>query len=125
MGIHQRKRHRTNNRKREDVFCHPGLRSTCSLFATLLAEVQRIKSEGDYRAGKALVEQYAIKIDQPLHKEVLKRYAALELKPYGGFINPNMVPVYDKNGKLTDVLLEYADDFLQQQLSYGKAYAFL
>lgn len=54
-----------------------------SLFATLLAEVQRIKSEGDYRAGKALVEQYAIKIDQPLHKEVLKRYAALELKPYG------------------------------------------
>ncbi len=96
-----------------------------SLFATLLAEVQRIKSEGDYNAGKALVEQYAIKIDQPLHAEVLKRYAALELKPYGGFINPNMVPIYDKKGRLKDVSLEYAADFLQQQLSYGKAYEFL
>lgn len=96
-----------------------------SLFATLLAEVQRIKSEGDYGAGKALVEQYAIKIDQPLHAEVLKRYAALELKPYGGFINPNLVPVYDKKGRLKDFNLEYAADFLQQQLSYGKAYGFL
>ena len=95
------------------------------LFASLLGEIQRIKSEGDYQAGKALVEQYAIKVDQQLHKEVLERYAALNLKPYGGFLNPNIIPVYDKKGNLRDLKLEYAQDFLQQHLSYGKAYGFL
>ena len=95
------------------------------LFATLLAEIQRIKSEGDYKAGKALVEEYAIKVNRELHREVLERYAALDLKPYGGFLNPNMVPVYNRKGKLKDVQLEYAADFLQQQLAYGKAYGFL
>ena len=95
------------------------------LFASLLREIQRIKSEGDYKAGKALVEQYAVRVDQDLHKEVLERYAALNLKPYGGFLNPDIIPVYNKKGKLKDLKLEYADDFLQQQLSYGKAYGFL
>ncbi|NLA16108.1 MAG: dihydrofolate reductase [Bacteroidales bacterium] len=95
------------------------------LFATLLAEVQRIKSEGDYNAGKALVEEYAVKINPELHKEVLERYAHLQLKPYGGFLNPNLIPVFDKTGAIKDVRLEYAKDFLQQQLSYGKAYGFL
>ncbi len=95
------------------------------LFATLLAQMQKIKSEGDYMAGKALVEQYAIQVDQELHREVLERYAALELKPYGGFLNPDIVPVYNRKGEIRDLKLEYAEDFLQQQLSYGKAYNFL
>ncbi|MDD2200655.1 MAG: dihydrofolate reductase, partial [Bacteroidales bacterium] len=99
-----------------------GLRT---LFATLLAEIQRIKSEGDYAAGKALVEEYAVKVDQELHGEVLERYASLNLKPYGGFLNPNIVPVYDKKGRLKDLELEYAGDFLEQHLSYGRAYGFL
>jgi len=95
------------------------------LFATLLAEMQRIKSEGDYAAGKALVEEYGVKVDQELHTEVLERYASLNLKPYGGFLNPNIIPVYDKKGRLKDLELEYAADFLEQHLSYGRAYGFL
>lgn len=94
------------------------------LFAELLAEVQRIKSEGDYEAGKALVENYAVNIDPVLHKEVLERYAALELKPYGGFVNPDIVPVVE-NGKTVDYKLVYAEDFLTQQLEYGSKYATL
>ena len=91
------------------------------LFGELLAEIQRIKSEGDYEAGKALVETYAVNIDPVLHKEVLERYAALELKPYGGFINPEIVPV-KRAGKVVDYRIEYCDDFLKQQLDYGKRY---
>ena len=91
------------------------------LFAELLAEIQRIKSEGDYAAGKNLVETYAVNIDPDLHKEVLERYAALELKPYGGFVNPDIEPVV-KDGKVVDYELVYADDFLKQQLEYGKKY---
>ncbi len=101
---------------------YQGLRK---LFATLLAEMQRIKSEGDYTAGKAMVEKYAVKVDQELHKEVLERYASLNLKPYGGFLNPNIIPVYDKKGRLKDLELEYAGGFLEQHLSYGRAYGFL
>ena len=92
------------------------------LFARLLAEVQRIKSEGDYEAGKRLVETYAVNIDPELHKEVLERYAALQLKPYGGFVNPDIVPVV-KKGKVVDYKLEYADSFLGQMLKYGKEYS--
>ena len=92
-----------------------------NLFAELLAEIQRIKSEGDYEAGKALIEKYAINIDPELHKEVLDRYAALELKPYGGFVNPEIVPV-EKDGKIVDYKLVYPEDYLQQQLSYGERY---
>ncbi len=94
------------------------------LFGELLAEVQRIKSEGDYEAGKALVEKYAIDIDPELHKEVLERYKALNLKPYGGFINPSIVPV-EKGGKVVDYELVYNDDYLAQMLEYGKKYSTL
>ena len=91
------------------------------LFGDLLAEIQRIKSEGDYAAGKALIETYAVDIDPVLHKEVLERYAALDLKPYGGFINPEIVPVV-KRGTIVDYELVYPDDYLGQQLYYGDRY---
>lgn len=91
------------------------------LFGKLLAEIQRIKSEGDYEAGKKLVETYAVNIDPELHKEVKARYDALSLKPYGGFINPDIVPV-EKDGKIVDYQVIYNDNYLQQQLDYGKRY---
>ena len=94
------------------------------LFGDLLAEVQRIKSEGDYEAGKALVETYAVNIDYDLHKEVLDRYASLGLKPYGGFVNPDIVPV-KKGGKVVDYKIEYAESYLDQMLHYGKKYSTL
>lgn len=94
------------------------------LFAQLLAEVQRIKSEGDFEAGKALVEKYAVNIDPELHREVLDRYASLGLKPYGGFVNPEIVPVV-KNGKTVDYTVEYCEDYLDQMLGYGKRYSTL
>ena len=94
------------------------------LFGDLLAEVQRIKSEGDYEAGKALVETYAVNIDYDLHKEVLERYASLGLKPYGGFVNPDIVPVM-KGGKIVDYKIEYADSYLDQMIQYGRKYSTL
>ena len=94
------------------------------LFGDLLAEVQRIKSEGDYEAGKALVETYAVNIDPELHKEVKERYAALGLKPYGGFINPEIVPV-EKDGKIVDYQIVYNENYLDQMLQYGKKYSTL
>ena len=92
-----------------------------ALFAELLAEVQRIKSEGDYEAGKNLIETYAVHIDPDLHKEVLDRYKALNLKPYGGFINPDIQPVV-KDGKVVDYEVVYTDDYLGQMMYYGKKY---
>ena len=92
-----------------------------SLFGTLLSEIQRIKSEGDYQAGKHLVETYAVNIDPDLHKEVLERYRALGLKPYGGFINPEIVPVV-KDGRTVDYELVQAEGYLEQQLDYGRRY---
>ncbi len=94
------------------------------LFGELLAEIQRIKSEGDYEAAKALVETYAINIDPVLHKEVRERYDALGLKPYGGFVNPDIVPV-EENGVVVDYKIVYNDDYLGQMLSYGKNYSTL
>ena len=94
------------------------------LFGDLLGEIQRIKSEGDYEAGKALVEEYAVNIDPALHREVRERYAALELKPYGGFINPEIVPV-EKGGVITDYEIRYTDDYLGQMLEYGRKYGVL
>ncbi|MBR1576829.1 MAG: dihydrofolate reductase [Bacteroidales bacterium] len=94
------------------------------LFARLLAEIQRIKSEGDYAAGKALVETYAVHIDPALHKEVKERYKALGLKPYSGFINPDIVPVI-RGGRTVDYKLVYNDDYLAQMLAYGRDYAAL
>jgi len=94
------------------------------LFAQLLAEIQRIKSEGDYAAGKKLIETYAVNIDPELHKEVKARYEALNLKPYGGFINPEIVPVY-KGSDIVDYEIVYKDNYLEQMLEYGKKYATL
>ena len=92
-----------------------------ALFAELLAEVQRIKSEGEYEAGKNLIETYAVHIDPVLHQEVLDRYKALGLKPYGGFINPDIRPVV-KDGSIVDYEVVYTDDYLGQMLHYGKKY---
>ena len=94
------------------------------LFGELLKELQRIKSEGDYEAGKNLVTTYGINIDPVLHKELKERYAALNLKPYGGFINQDITPV-EKDGKVIDYKVEYPTDFLQQMRDYGKKYSFL
>ena len=95
-----------------------------ALFAELLAEIQRIKSEGDYAAGKALIETYAVHIDPVLHREVKERYDALGLKPYGGFINPEIRPVV-KDGKVVDYEMVYTDDYLGQMLEYGHKYGTL
>ena len=95
-----------------------------NLFGELLGEIQRIKSEGDYEAGKALVLKYAVEIDPSLHREVIDRYASLNLKPYGGFINPEIVPVV-RCGKVVDYRIEYCSDFLEQMLSYCKKYGVL
>lgn len=94
------------------------------LFGELLKEIQRIKSEGDYQAGKELVEKYAVKVDQKLHKEVLERYQKLHLAPYGGFINPVFTPEL-KDGKIMDVKVDYPTDFTSQMLYYSKNYSFL
>lgn len=94
------------------------------LFGKLLREIQRIKSEGDFDAGKALVETYGVKVDQALHAEVLERYKKLNIAPYGGFINPRLVPEM-KDGKVVDVKVEYPETFMGQMLDYGKNYSFL
>ena len=95
------------------------------LFGKLLAEVQRIKSEGDFAAGKKLVEDYAVKVDPELHAEVLKRYAALNLAPYKGFVNPVMKLVKNEKGEVTDVTLDYTEGYTEQMMRYGKEYSFL
>ena len=92
------------------------------LFGQLLGEVQRIKSEGDYEAGRDLVETYAVKVDPKLHKEVLDRYAKLDIAPYKGFVNPVYTPVTDKDGNITDVTVSYEEDYLPQVLRYSKQY---
>ncbi len=95
------------------------------LFGELLREVQRIKSQGDYVAGKKLFEDYGIQIDQAIHQEVLARSEKLNIPPYGGFINPKLVAVEDEAGNITEVKVEYPADFTQQMLEYGEAYGFL
>ena len=93
------------------------------LFATLLAEIQRIKSEGDYDAAEKLVEQYAVKIDAKLHEEVLMRYRNLNIAPYKGFINPRMTPVYDADNNIADVTLDYTESLTTQMMRYSKDYS--
>ena len=95
------------------------------LFGELLGEVQRLKSEGDFEAGKQLVESYAVKIDPILHKEVLNRYAKLNLAPYKGFLNPIMKEVRNANGIVTDIILDYTEGYTEQMLRYSKNYSFL
>jgi dipeptidyl-peptidase-3 len=94
------------------------------LFGQLLRELQRIKSEGDYEAGKNLIEDYGVIVDQEIHKEVLERYKKLNIAPYAGFINPKLVPVTEGE-KIIDVKIEYPKDFTEQMLYYAKEYSFL
>ena len=96
-----------------------------ALIARLLAEIQRIKSEGDFEAAKTLVENYAVKVDADLHKEVLERYERLHLAPYKGFINPVMTPVTDSNGEITDINVDYTEEYSEQMLRYSKQYGTL
>ena len=96
-----------------------------TLIARLLAEVQRIKSEGDYEAARNLVETYAVKVDATLHQEVLMRYEKLNLAPYKGFINPKMTPVYDENGDIRDIEIDYSESYEQQMLRYSTEYGTL
>jgi dipeptidyl-peptidase-3 len=96
-----------------------------NLFGQLLREVQRIKSEGDFAAGKALVESYGVKVDQALHQEVLRRVEPFGLAPYSGFVNPVLEPVTDDKGEITDIRVTYPQDFIDQMLGYGKLFGFL
>ena len=96
-----------------------------ALIATLLAEVQRIKSEGDYEAARDLVERYGVKVDARLHQEILTRYEQLHLAPYKGFLNPVMKPVRNEQGEITDITLDYTESYAQQMLRYSKDYGFL
>ena len=95
------------------------------LFAKLLAEVQRIKSEGDFEAARQLVERYAVHVDASLHQEILERYRRLNLAPYKGFINPMMLPVYDQEGNISDVHLYYGESYSHQMLRYSQEYGTL
>lgn len=96
-----------------------------SLFGELLAEIQRIKSEGDFEAARRLVETYAVQIDPALHQEVLERYARLHLAPYKGFLNPRYLPVTDDNGALIDVRIGEPEGYAEQMLRYSRDYATL
>jgi len=93
-----------------------------TLFGTLLREVQRIKSEGDYAAGKELIETYGVKIDPTLHKEILDRNAQFSSAPYGGFINPVLAPLYNDSGEIIDVQISYPNSFANQMLYYSATY---
>lgn len=96
-----------------------------ALFGKLLAEVQRIKSEGDYEAGRSLVENYGVKIDPVLHHEIRERYVRLHLSPYKGFVNPIMREVKDDSGHVTDIMLDYTEGYAEQMLRYSRDYSYL
>ena len=96
-----------------------------ALFGKLLAEIQRIKSEGDYEAAREMVEKYAVQVDQELHREILDRYASLNLAPYKGFINPVYTAVTDAEGNITDVTISYSEGYAEQMLRYSSEYAVL
>lgn len=93
------------------------------VYGELLREIQRITSEGDYAAAKEMVETYAVKVDQDLHKEVLARYEGLHLAPYKGFVNPVYKPEFDANGKITDVKVDYTEGYIEQHLRYSRDYS--
>ena len=96
-----------------------------SLFAELLAEIQRIKSEGDFEAARYLVETYAVAVDPQLHQEVLARYQRLNLAPYKGFVNPWLLPVLDDQGEICDIQVNYSESYTHQMLRYGSEYGTL
>lgn len=104
------------------VLDHQALRQ---LFAQLLKEVQRIKSTGDLKAAKELVETYGVKVDYDLHAQVLERYKKLNVAPYSGFINPVFKPITNDKGEITDIQVDYTEQYHDQMLRYGKEYAFL
>ncbi len=93
------------------------------LFGKLLSEIQRIKSEGDYEAGRNIVEKYAVKVDPKLHAEVLERYSHLDIAPYKGFVNPIYTPEFDADGKIIDVKISYDEDYIPQMLRYARDYS--
>jgi dipeptidyl-peptidase-3 len=93
------------------------------LFGKLLSEIQRIKSEGDYEAGRNIVEKYAVKVDPKLHAEVLERYSHLDIAPYKGFVNPIYTPEFDADGKIIDVKISYNEDYIPQMLRYARDYS--
>jgi len=95
------------------------------LFGELLREIQRIKSEGDFEAGRDLVETYGVKVDQNLHKEVLERNSQFKSAPYSGFINPVLVAVQDENGEIQDITVQQPESFAAQMLQYAKDYTTL
>ena len=95
------------------------------LFGAMLMEIQRIKSEGDFEAGKRIIEDFGVKVDRSLNEEILTRYSKLNLAPYTGFVNPELIPVYDSTGEIIDVTVGYTDDYLGQMMHYGKNYSFL
>lgn len=95
------------------------------LFGQLLAEVQRIRSEGDYQAGRDLVERYGVRVDPELHREVLERYSHLDIAPYKGFVNPVYTPVTDPEGRITDITIDYTEDYPSQMLRYSRDYSTL
>ncbi len=95
------------------------------LFGDLLKEIQRVKSEGDFEGGKKIIENFGVKVDAPLHNEILARYAKLNLAPYTGFVNPMLIPMYDDKREIIDVKVEYIDDYVSQMMYYGKKYSFL
>lgn len=96
-----------------------------TLFGQLLKEVQRIKSQGDYQAGRDLIENYGVQIDRALHQEVLTRIKPLNIAPYSGFINASLAPELDKDGKISDIKVIYPIDFVEQMLEYGRDHSFL
>lgn len=102
-----------------EILDYPLLRTA---FGTLLAEIQRIKSEGDLQAARQMVERYGVKIDATLHQEVLERYSKLHLAPYKGFINPRYTPIYDREGHITDVHIDYLETYDEQMLRYSRQY---
>lgn len=95
------------------------------LFGELLGEIQRIKSEGDYKAGAELINRYAVKVDPKIHKEVLQRFSTLDIPPYRGFINPQYVPTYNDKGEITDVKLTYGEGYTDQMLRLSRDYSTL
>lgn len=102
-----------------EILDYPLLRTA---FGNLLAEIQRIKSEGDLQAARQMVERYGVQIDAELHQEVLERYSKLNLAPYKGFINPRYTPIYDQEGRITDVHIDYLETYDEQMLRYSRQY---
>ena len=94
-----------------------------NLFGQLLAEIQRIKSEGDYESGKKLVEQYGVKFDSDMHKELLRRYSKLNIAPYKGFVNPVYTAITDNSGNIKDIKIDYSENYVDQMLRYSKDYS--